>query len=376
MAAKYRTGMSSGASGRLESLDALRGFDMLFIMGLAELIVSVCSMFPEGADCFLARNMEHVDWNGIRIMDTVFPTFLFIAGISFPYSLAKQKEQRKSNSAIILKIITRAIALILLGLIYNGLLRFDFQNLRCASVLARIGIAWMFAALFQLFFSRKTRVTIAISILVLYWLAMMFVPQGGSIPEEPFSFDGNLVGFIDRIILPGKMYEGTFDPEGLFSTIPAIVTAMLGMMTGEYVRSSDHSGGRKTLYMILASVAMLAIGLLWSTVFPINKKLWTSTFVLVAAAYALLLFSVFYFIIDVLGIRGWAMPLKVVGMNSITIYMAQSIINFNGISRFFFGGFARMFPDGWSECIMNAAYMLVCWLFLYFLYRKKTFLKV
>lgn len=357
---------------RLLSLDALRGFDMLFIMGLSELIVAVCGLFPGGQEGLLARNMGHAAWHGLYFQDTIFPLFLFIAGISFPFSYAKQRSAGASRRTVCLKIFRRAALLVLFGLIYNGLFNLDFSRLRVASVLGRIGTAWMFAALLYVFCSRKMRIATAAVILIGYWLALWLIPSG----PDPFSFENNLVGRIDRVLLPGRLYEGSFDPEGLFSTLPAIVTALLGMFTGEFVRSERRTGTQKTLYMLLAAVLMLCAGLLWGQIFPINKKLWTSSFVLVAGAYSLAMFALFYYLADVRGFTVWTFPLRVVGMNSITIYMAQVFIGFRGISHFFLGGLARLAGGPWENFILTAGYLLACWLFLYFLYRKKVFLKV
>ena len=184
---------------------------------------------------------------------------------------------------------------------------------------------------------------------------------------------------MDRVLIPNHIYQkGLFDPEGLLSLIPAIVTAMLGMFTGEFVRLPEDkvSGPKKSLYMALAAVAMLVIGLVWSLDFPINKKLWSSTFVLVVAAYSLGLFALFYYIIDVKGWKGWTKFFEVVGLNSITIYMAQRIIPFGSINRFFLDGLAGLCPEPVGALILNIGYFMISWLFLWFLYKKKVFLKV
>lgn len=364
---------------RLASLDALRGFDMLFIMGLAPLVISVCGLFPGGDSCWLAGTMRHASWHGFHHHDTIFPLFLFIAGVSFPFSYSKQMASGVSKGHIYGRIFRRAGMLVLLGLVYNGLFNLDFKELRVASVLGRIGIAWMFAALLFINFRTGTRAVIAAAILIGYWLLLWLTPVPG-VPAgtDPYSFEGNLAGYVDRLILPGKLYQGTFDPEGILSAVPAIVTAMLGMFTGEFVRLPESciSGKRKTLYMALAAVAFLAVGLLWSTVFPVNKQLWTSSFVCLMAAYSLGLFALFYYLADVRGWQEWTLCLRVVGMNSITIYLAQAIISFYGISNFFLGGLAGLCPPDWGAVISNTGYLAVCWLFLYFLYRHKVFLKV
>ena len=362
---------------RLLSLDTLRGFDMLFIMGLAAWVVSVCNLFPSsGFTIWLTSQMEHVKWDGLTHHDTIFPLFLFIAGISFPFSIAKQRASGKTEKQIFLKIIKRGILLIFLGMVYNGIFRLDFTDFRYASVLSRIGLAWMFSALLFMKFKTKPLVIIAAFILISYWLLMWFIPGG----SETYSFEKNLAGMIDRVILPGKLIYGDnhFDPEGLFSTLPAIVTAMLGMFTGQFVRISNDkvSENKKVIYMLVAATALLITGLLWNFVFPINKMLWSSSFVCVVAAYSLFMFAFFYYIIDVKGYRRWTFFFRVVGMNSITIYLAQRIINFSGISKFFFAGLAGKCPEVWAYFINATGYIIVCWLFLYFLYKKNVFLKV
>ena len=357
------------------SLDALRGFDMLFIMGLTTWIVAVCQLFPSGwLTDWLAAQTKHVEWHGLTHYDTIFPLFLFVAGISFPFSIAKQRAGGKSEKSILCKIIKRGLMLVLLGFVYNGILQFNFPNFRYASVLARIGLAWMFAALLFANFKTKTCGIIAIIILIGYWFILWLIPNG----SDPFSFGDNLVGVIDRILLPGRLHEKTFDPEGILSALPAIVTALLGMFTGQFVQQSNEriSGHKKAIYMVVAAIAFLVIGWIWSYWFPINKKLWTSTFVLLLAGYSLIMFALFYYIIDVKGYRRWSFFFRVVGMNSITIYLAQRIINFRQITNFFFGGIVTICPEDVGRIISATGYMAVCWVFLYVLYKKNIFLKV
>lgn len=362
---------------RLESLDAFRGFDMLFIMGFASVITALCALFPGGSDCFLARQMEHAAWDGFQFMDTVFPTFLFIAGISWPFSYAAQVGKGRSRAQIYLKIFKRAAILVLLGIIVNGLLgNLDFSNARYCSVLGRIGLAWMFSSIFYINFRPGVRVGIAGFILVGYYLLLRFVPVPGCQGMDPFSLEGNMVGYVDRCITPGTFYQGIFDPEGLLSTLPAIVTAMLGVFTGEYIRNSKSGGTHKTVQMLIAAAALTGAGLVWSIWFPINKALWSSSFVLVAAGYALGLYSLFFYIIDVRGWRKWAFPLKVIGMNSITIYIAKAFISFQFTTGAVLGGVMHLCGPKWSALIFAIGYTAICWLFLYFLYRKKVFLKV
>ena len=363
-------------SERLQSLDALRGFDMLFIMGFAPLIAALCGLWPNAVTEGIARQMGHAAWDGFTHHDTIFPLFLFIAGVSFPFSLSKQRSLGLTTGTIYAKIVRRALTLVLLGVIYNGLFRLDFENLRIASVLGRIGLAWGVAAVLYLNFGVRGRIAIAGAILVGYGLLSALVAAPDVAGAGPLTREGCLAGYVDRLLLPGRLYGKTFDPEGLLSTVPAVVTAMLGMFTGEFVRRQDLSGGRKASWMVAAAVVFLAAGLAFNGVVPVNKSLWSSTFVCIVAAYSLAMFALFYYLIDVRGWRRWTLFFRVVGLNSITIYLAQRIVGFGRISDFFLGGIASKCPDALAAVVNSAGYVAVCWLFLYFLYRKNIFLKV
>ena len=369
---------SNAPAGRLQSLDALRGFDMLFIMGAAGLIAGLAQWFPCSFTQALADQMNHVEWHGLAHHDTIFPLFLFIAGISFPFSLAKQRANGKTEGDIYKKIIKRGLILVLLGCIYNGLLYFNFAEQRYASVLARIGLAWMFGALIFVNTNWKTRVWITAALLIGYWLVVGFIPAPDGGGADIFSAKGSLVGYVDRILLPGKVLYGDIDPEGILSIFPSIGTALLGMFTGEWIKYEKEglTPAKKTLYMVYAGIAFLVIGLIWNTFYPANKMLWSSTFVVLVAAYSVLMFALFYFIIDVKNHRGWILFFVVIGMNSITIYLAQHFINFQYISNRIFGGLIGMTPETVQPFLNAAGYVAMCWLFLYFLYKKKVFLKV
>lgn len=364
--------------GRLESLDALRGFDMMFIMGLGGLIYCICSLFPDGGNSWLAQQFSHVEWEGVHFEDTIFALFLFISGMTFPYSIAKKRDRGMSNGRILADIVRRGLILFALGLIYDGLLNFHFATQRIPSVLGRIGLGWMFAAILYAFTGKKAQWTTAIVILVGYFLLLRFTIA----PDAPagaghFSLRGNMASYIDRLLIPNNILEkGVYDPEGILSTFPAIVTAQLGMFTGRYVKESKDSGGKKTLRLLGAAAVLLAIGLVWSIWFPIIKKLWTSTFVLVMAGYSVAMFAIFYYIIDVRKHRKLDWIFRVVGLNSITIYLAQRLISFSYTNEFILNGFAGIFPENWASLILSLGYFVLCWLFLYFLYKKEIFLKV
>ena len=363
---------------RLESLDAFRGFDMMFIMGFASIILAVCSLFPSGEESWLALQMKHVSWDGLAFMDLIFPTFLFIAGISFPFSLAKQQSLGLSSARVHWKVVRRALLLLLCGLLYNGILKCtDFSTFRYCSVLGRIGFAWMFAALIFMHCRKAVRWCIAAALLLGYFLLLRFVPAPDAAGADSLSQAGNIAGWIDRMIMPGSLYRGNWDPEGILGVVPATVTALLGMFTGEFVRGKDLTGQKKTLYMLGAAACLAAAGLVWSIWCPINKNLWSSSFTLVAAACSLAGFALFYYIIDVRGHKGpFCFFCRMFGMNSITIYLASAFIPMNTIARNLLGGIASLCPPAWGHLILVCGVFALNWLLVYFLYRQKIFLKV
>lgn len=320
--------------------------------------------------------MHHVEWNGLTHHDTIFPLFLFIAGISFPFSLEKQREQGKTEAEIHRKIIRRGLTLILFGIIYNGLLNFDFVHQRYASVLGRIGLAWMVGALLFVHTRTITRAWITAAILVGYWLLLAFVPAPDGNGAGVFTMEGSLVGYVDRLLLPGRLHLTVHDPEGILSAVPAVATALLGMFAGELVKREGMADRKKVGVLAAAGAVLLVVGLVWSSFFPVNKNLWTSSFVCVVGAYSVWMFALFYYVVDVLGYRRWTLFFTVIGMNSITIYMAQQFVNFSFTSKALFGGIVGMVPAEVRPFVGAVGYIAVCWGFLYFLYRKRVFLKV
>jgi predicted acyltransferase len=363
---------------RLYSLDALRGFDMFWIMGSEGIFVGLASLTGWPVFQWWAGQLEHVAWHGFHFEDMIFPLFLFIAGISFPFSMAKRTATNESRSSIYKHVITRGLILVLLGIVYNNGVNFDLAHLRYGSVLGRIGLAWMFAAIIFMNTKLNFRIVWCCAILIGYWLLLMLFPAHDLGSTDIYSREGNLTSYIDRILMPGKLYLGNHDPEGLFSTLPAIGTALLGMFTGEFMLSKYLSDKplRKVLYLVAAAVSLMIIGKIWNIAFPINKNLWTSSFVCFVGGLSLLLFSIFYLIIDVWGYKKWAFFFVVIGMNPITIYLTGRIVNFQSASKFFFGGIAALFPETWTPLIDGIGLTAVAWVFLYILYRKKIFLKV
>jgi predicted acyltransferase len=366
---------------RLYSLDALRGFDMFWIMGGEGIFTGLATLTGWPVFQWWAEQLEHVPWHGFHFYDMIFPMFLFIAGISFPFSLAKRTASNESRKLIYRHVIMRGLILVVLGIIYNNLgaiVHLKFSNLRYGSVLGRIGLAWMFAALIFMNTKLSFRVIWFCALLLGYWFLLLLFPAHDLGSTDIFSREGNLTSYIDRLIMPGRLYLGNHDPEGILSTIPAISTALLGMFTGEFLMSQylKQKPLRKALYLALAAVCLMIIGQLWNLVFPINKNLWTSSFVCFVGGLSLLLFTLFYLVIDVWNYRKWAFFFVVIGMNPITIYLAGRIVNLHVVSKFLFGWFITLIPEVWSPFLYGIVITAIAWLFLYILYRRKIFLKI
>lgn len=363
---------------RLYSLDALRGFDMFWIAGAEGIFVGLASLTGWPIFKWWAGQLEHVPWHGFHFEDMIFPLFLFIAGISFAFSLAKRTTMNDSRSSIYKHVISRGLILVLIGILYNNGVSFDFAHLRYGSVLGRIGLAWMFASLIFMNTKLNFRIAWFCALLIGYWALLLLFPAHDLGSTDIFSREGNLTSHIDRLLMPGRLYLGNHDPEGLLSTIPAIGTALLGMFTGEFLLSKYLSDKplRKVLYMVLVAIVLMIIGKIWNIWFPINKNLWTSSFVCFVGGLSLLLFSIFYLIIDVWGYKKWAFFFVVIGMNPITIYLTERIVNFGSATKFFFGGFISIMPESWAPLIDGLGVTAIAWVFLYILYKKKVFLKI
>ncbi len=359
---------------RITSIDALRGFDMFWITGGEEIIHALYKVLPNRFTQALDTQFQHVHWEGFHFYDLIFPLFLFVVGAVLPFSLTRRLEAGADRRQLYGHLVWRLLLLFLLGLVYNGLLDFNFPHLRSPGVLQRIAVCYFLAALVVMNLKVRGQAAVAGGILVIYWLAMRFVPVpgvgGGAITPE-----GNLAGYLDRLLIPRPFCCYEFgDNEGLLSTLPAVATTLMGVLAGHWLRSK-HSPNRKTLGLALAGTASLLVAWLWSFNFPIIKNVWSSSFVLCAGGWSLLLLALFYWIIDVRGVRRWSFFFTVIGVNAITIYLVDRFFDFGVITKIFVHGFIGKF-GGAEPLVWAILVMLTGWLFLYFLYRQKIFLKV
>ena len=361
---------------RLFSLDALRGFDMFWIMGGEEIFNTLAKATGSPFWGSIANQFTHPDWNGFHLYDLIFPLFLFMAGVSTPFSVGRELEKGKNRQQLTIRVIKRAAILILLGLVVNnGLKIMPISEIRFASVLGRIGIAYMFANIIYLYSKERMQMVWFAFFIIGYWLLLKFTSAPG-FPHGDLTMQGNFASYMDRMILPGRLYLGIHDPEGLFSTIPAISTGLLGILTGQLLKKTGIRQIRKVTIMAVTGVIFLIIAQIWNLDFPINKNLWSSSFVMQVGGISLLLMALFYYIIDVLGYKKWAFFFKVIGMNSILIYVSGHFIKWQYTANGFFGWIGQLVGDPYNIVVMAVCFIMIKWLFLYYLYQKKTFLRV
>lgn len=375
---------------RLRSLDALRGFDMFWIIG-GDALGRALGKWWYGTEVnWLNEQLEHAKWDGFRFYDLIFPLFLFMVGTVIPFSLASLRRRGASDASIYARIGRRVLLLFALGLLCNGILQLRWLShsddgwavdvngtLRVTGVLQRIAVCYGIAALISWHTDWRGQLLAVAVILLGYWALFAFVPSPESHVAGDYAMETSLGGWVDRHYLPGKImkpYYGFGDNEGLLSTIPAVATALIGVLAGGWLRSAAPAS-RKTVLLGLAGGACVTAGELWGRQFPIIKNLWTSSYVLVAAGWSLLLLGLFYGIIDGLKWRAWAFPFVVIGMNAITIYVGARFIGFDKMTDYFLGGAIRE-AGTLGPAVRAAGVLAFEWLFLYWLYRQRLFLRV
>lgn len=407
------------------SLDALRGFDMFWIIGADALVRALDRMGDNAVTRLFATQLSHADWAGFRFYDLIFPLFVFIAGVSSVYSLTKEAETHGRAGAC-RRVIRRGLLLMLLGVFYSGGLSAEWPNIRLLGVLQRIGLACMGAGLVFLFFKPRAMAGITIGLLAGYWALMTFVPirdiqletkalarraAGGAVlfkegvnpsgvKDSPawaaaqemfhnatgritgrFEPGQNLSNHLDFRFLPGRKYDIYWDPEGLLSTLPAIATCLLGVFAGMFIRDARFTDRRKTAWLCGLGAAAVVLGFLWGVQFPVVKKIWTSSFVLVAGGYSAVLLGVFYLVVEVLRWRRWCQPFVWLGMNSITVYLANNIIGFRKLAERFAGGDVKAFFDahvtkGFGDLALALTGLALGTLLCWYLHRRKIFLRL
>ncbi|MPR37081.1 acyltransferase family protein [Salmonirosea aquatica] len=361
---------------RLASIDALRGFDMLMIAGGGTFIQLLGGKTGLAWVDALANQFEHPEWHGFTFYDFIFPLFLFLAGTSLPFSLQSGLAKGYSKGSLLRKVGKRMLVLILLGILYKNapLDPFDPAHIRYGSVLGRIGLSTFVAAALYLHFSPTQRLFIALGTLVLYYLALALIPVPG-FGAGDFSFEGNLVGWFDRHFMPGRLLQKTYDELALLTQLPAACLAIFGTLAGDTLLN-NASAAHKLKRLLILGVVGVVVAMVWNFAFPINKHLWSSSFILLTAGLAFLLLALFYWIIDVRGFKKWTFFFRVIGMNSIVMYLAYRFIDFDESARLLFSGMYGHAAETWQPVFNALGGLLIAWLLLYFLWRKKVFVKV
>lgn len=361
---------------RLYSLDALRGFDMFWIMGLGSIIEDLTKGSSSSFWNAFSNQFEHPVWNGFTFWDLIFPLFMFMAGVSTPYSVGRELEKGKSKGELLIKVIKRGLILILLGIIYNnGLELRPIADIRFPSVLGKIGATYMFANIIYLYANKTMQWVWFWGFLVGYWLLLKFTSAPGYLPGD-LTEPGNFMSYLDRSILPGKLSRGIHDTVGLICTIPGISNVLLGIFAGKLLKSTRFTPTGKAKWLAVAGIISIALAMLWNLDFPFNKNLWSSSFVLLTGGLSLMLLSLFYYVIDVLGYKRWTLFFRVIGMNSILIYISHIFIDWGYTANGFFKWLGQLVGAPYDKVILGLCALLMQWLFLYFLYKKKTFLRI
>ncbi|MBS3029916.1 MAG: acyltransferase family protein [Dolichospermum sp. DET50] len=311
---------------RLSSLDVFRGITIAAMI-LANMAGVADDVYP-----FLS----HAQWHGCTPTDLIFPFFLFIIGVAMTFSLSKYTAENKPTKAVYLRVLRRAAILFILGLLLNGFWNkgvwtFDLSSIRLMGVLQRIALTYLFASLIVLKLPRKTQWLVAGGLLIGYWLTMMYIP----VPEYGagvLTREGNFGAFIDRLIIPKvHLYKGDGfnfmgDPEGLFSTIPAIVSVLAGYFTGEWIKDKKQATSHTSMDLVLFGLCCLVIAIIWDVAFPMNKKIWTSSYVLFTSGWALMLLAACYELIEVRLIKRWSKPFEIMGLNAIALFVASVLL--------------------------------------------------
>lgn len=361
---------------RLASIDALRGFDMLMISGGGAFIFLLGGKTGIAFIDAVALQFEHPEWNGFTFFDFIFPLFLFLAGTSMAFSLTGGLAKGIGKYELAIKIFKRMLILMILGILDKNapIDIFDPAHIRYGSVLGRIGLATFLGALLYMNYSWTARLYLGVGILVLYYLVLVLIPVPGYGAGD-LSFEGNLVGWFDRNFMPGKLKQGTYDELALLTQFPALCLTIFGSLAGDILLASYTAGEKLKRHIILGAVGIIA-GLLWNSIFPINKHLWSSSFIMLTSGMAFILLAVFYWVIDVKGYKRWSFFFRVIGMNSLVIYLAVRFVDFNASSKLLFEGFYKYAPENWHEVYNALGGFVLVWLFLYFLYRNKIFVKV
>jgi len=370
---------SAESSGRVVSVDALRGFDMFWIIGADAFFYAVNKMGPGNSFITpIANQLDHVPWAGFHFYDLIFPLFVFIVGVSIVFSLPKRIATHGKGAATA-QIFRRFVILYLFGLFtYEGIAK-GYEHIRLLGVLQRIALCYLFAGLAFIYLKPRGLAVLCATLLIGYWAMMTFIPVPG-VGAGNFAEGQNLANYIDRMYLPLRKWDGDHDPEGLLSTLPAIGTCLLGIFAGLLLKRKDLDEMKKVQRLFLFGIAGVVLGFLWGLQFPVIKKIWSSSFVLVAGGFSAILLGLFYYIIDIRKSQRWATPFLWIGTNAITIYMLVHVTDLRGLANRVLGGEIKDWlntqMNGLGDLAISTLVLAAAISFCRFLYQRKLFLRV
>lgn len=364
---------SDNFSQRLLSLDALRGFDMFWIIGGHWIFTGLCAVSKNPVTQAMSTQLRHVKWEGFHFWDLIMPLFLFIVGAAMPFSFSKRLDRGDGKKKLYIHIVIRFAILFFLGIIAQGnLLKFDLSEFHIyCNTLQAIAAGYLIAAITMLNFKIKWQIGMTSGLLLLFWALMAWVPVPGY-GAGVLTPKGNLAIYLDKLLL-GQFQDGT-NYSWILSSLTFGGTVMLGVMAGHLLRSKK-SQWAKVAWLAGAGAGCLLVGWIWGFAFPVIKHLWTSSFVLFSGGVCLMLLALFYMIIDVKGWRKWAFGFKVLGMNAIFVYMVTRLFDFRLIGDVFVGGLLKWIKP-WDDFVRGLAGFSVIWLILYWMYHKRTFIKI
>ena len=361
---------------RLMSLDALRGFDMFWIIGGYEIVRGLGKgLNNEWLNRYIVPQIEHTPWAGFTAWDLIMPLFLFVVGVALPFSFAKRLERGESKGRIYRHVLYRVVILWVLGMIAQGhLLEYELPKLHWYSnTLQTIAAGYLISSILVLNLRLRWQFVVTAALLLVYWGLLVFIPVPGQ-GIDHFGQQDNLAIYIDRLIL-GRFQDGTNPPyTWILSSMAFGAMVMMGAFAGQLLRS-DLGKARKVLILLGAGVACVVVGWGWGYIFPIIKHLFTSSMVLFAGGWSLLLLGLFYLVIDVLRLRRWSLFFVVIGMNAIAVYMATHVFDFRVLGDIFVRGLSKWTGD-WHDFIRAIAGFAILWLILFYMYRKRTFIKI
>jgi predicted acyltransferase len=365
------------SSQRIMSIDALRGVDMFFIVGMEEVFEALSTMFPMTPSSLNDR-LQHAPWAGFHFYDLIFPLFAFVVGVSLVFSLSKSAATDGPSKTSI-KIIKRSLILYFLGVLCYGGIGGGIEHVRLLGVLQRLALCFCAAGLAFVWMSPRKLVALTIALLVGYWAMLSFIPVPGFRAGD-FAEGHNLTNWFDKMYLPFRKWDGDHDPEGILSTLPAIATSLLGIFAGMLIKNPSIDAARKVRLLIFWGCAGVATGLLWHLQFPIIKKIWSSSFVLFTAGISSLLLALFYQVIDIKKHQAWCQPFVWIGMNAITIYLIVHFVNLEKIAKCFVGGEIRSSLENVHQGLGSLATALLAlgfsFLICRFLFNRRIFLRV